>query len=202
MAHRARIASALLALVLLGGCDGAGTAEGPAQPVPAAGVPEFSGPWAAEFSRTYAGATSDFVREALADERISDAEHARAVEAFTTCLAEIGIEFRGFDTQNGGYSTSTAPHGQDTHELVSGCEASSGYGDIGMLHDVVTTNPENLDMPTLIAQCLVREGVVPAGYSGSDYDTDAAQWYADPEGLPDELAESLLACTHDPSRGG
>ncbi len=160
-------------------------------------APAFTGPFAAEFAAAYGSASSDFVRGALADEQISDAEYAEMTEGFRRCLADAGIEFGGFDAA-GGYTTSIAPGGGDTHAIVSECVSSSGQDAIGMLRDVMAVNPQNLDVPTMMAECLVREGAVPPGYRAEDYVQDSSGRFADPSGLSPELVDSLTACSADP----
>ncbi len=161
-------------------------------------VPDFSGPYAAEFAETYRSASSDFVRSALEDEQISDAEFAEMTERFRQCLADEGIEFMGFDGD--GYQTSLAPpHGGDTHEIVSGCATESGQDAIGMLRDIMTVNPEHRDIPAAMAECLVGEGVVsPPGYGADDYDADMAGRFADPANISQELKDALISCSRDP----
>ncbi|NTW40278.1 MAG: hypothetical protein HGA44_10400 [Cellulomonadaceae bacterium] len=160
-------------------------------------VPDFSGPYAAEFAESYQSAESDFVRRALEDENISDAEYAEMTERFRQCLADVGITFKGFDS-TGAYSTTLAPNADDTHELVGTCVTESGQDAIGLLRDLISVNPQNLDTATIMAECLVREGVVEPGYGPDDYTTDSTGRFADLEALPADLAEAVESCSSDP----
>ncbi|WP_024286742.1 hypothetical protein [Cellulomonas sp. KRMCY2] len=185
--------------LLMAGCAGSGDGpeEGPADPETAVAVPDFSGPYAAEFAESYRSADSDFVRQALADEEISDAEYAEMTERFRTCLDEVGITFNGFNS-DGSYSTSLAPNSDETHDLVSECVTSSGQDAIGMLRDIMAANPTNQDASTIMAECLVREGAAPPGYGADDYVADIEGRFADLDGLPTEVREALVTCSDDP----
>lgn len=162
-----------------------------------AAVPDFTGPYAADFAASYQSAESDFVRQALADEEISDAEYAEMTELFRQCLADVGITFNGFDS-TGAYSTSLAPNEDDTYDLVASCVTSSGQDALGLLRDIITVNPENLDTTAIMAECLVREGVVPPDYGADDYVADATSRFADTENMPEELSDAFIMCSNDP----
>jgi hypothetical protein len=160
-------------------------------------APTFDGPWAAEFAEYSAGAPNDFVRTALADGEISDAEYAEMTERFRSCLADAGITFHGFQP-DGAFSTSLAPDGLDTHEAVNGCAGPSGQDSIGLLHDIMLGNPDNIDAATAIAACLVESGEVPTSYTADDYRMDRDGRFGDTETLDTHLAEVLGACMTDP----
>lgn len=160
-------------------------------------VPDFSGPYAAEFAETYRGAESEFVREALSDEEISDAEYAEMTERFRKCLEGVGITFNGFD-ETGAYTTTYAPNRDDTRDLVDQCVRESGQDAIGLLRDIMSVNPENRDMAEVMAECLVREGAVAPGYGAEDYVADTQSRFADRELLSDELETALTSCSTDP----
>jgi hypothetical protein len=191
--------SALTLLLLTAACGS--TASEEQQPEGTSGsavdVPDFSGPYAAEFAETYRSADSEFVRLTLADEQISDAEYAEMTELFRQCLADVGITFNGFD-ETGAYSTSLAPNPDETRALVDGCGAETGQDSVGMLRDLLAVNPQNQDMATLIADCLVREGVVEPGYGPDDYAADNEGRFASRATLPEDLAAALETCSADP----
>ncbi len=73
------------------------------------------------------------------------------------------------------------------------CEAASAYGAVALYYRI-RRNPQNKDERELMAACLVRKGVVPAGYSATDFQRDTR---AQP---PPSYLESAaaLACSADP----
>jgi hypothetical protein len=198
-APRPGLASVLALLPPLLAACAVPAATSPTVPEAAAtvGAPHLDGPWAAEFAEYYAEAPNDFVRTALADGNISDAEYAEMTERFRSCLADAGITFHGFQP-DGAFSTSLAPGGLDTHDVVNGCVGPSGQDSIGLLHDVMAANPDNIDAATAIAACLVESGEVPASYAADDYRADLDGRFRDAEALDGRLAEVLDTCMTDP----
>lgn len=185
---------AVLGLVTLTGCS---PARGAAPGADDNGAPHFKGPYATEFAHVFAKTKSEFVRKVLADEQITDAEYAEMEERFTTCLDGVGITFDGFQP-DGSYHTSPAPNGGDTKAIVDKCSMDSGATEIGMLHDIMAVNPDNQDLPTLIAKCLVGTGKVPADYSRDAYESDLQGRFANPATLPTDLRAALETCSSDP----
>lgn len=194
------VAVALAAPVLVG-CGSSTIARGPdgdtAITTSQGASPEFEGPYAAEFTEFYSSARSDFVRTVLADGIITDAEYAEMTERFRSCLADQGITFDGF-RQDGSFTTSLAPGGGDTHEVVTGCAATSGQDVVGALHDLMTANPDNVDAAVAITTCLVDSGEVPATYTAKDYKSDREGRFRDTEQLEPALAQALDVCMTDP----
>lgn len=136
--------------------------------------PKFEGPWASEFAKDYASADSEFVRGALRDGKISEQEYSEMTTRMNKCLKDDGITFSGFD-QSGGYTTkfpqSMGP--SRANELTNQCSKTSGESTIGALYHLVQANPNNIDVPSAIAACLVARGVVSAGYTGKDWTREA-----------------------------
>lgn len=160
-------------------------------------IPSFSGPYAADFERVYTETESAFVRDALMDEEISDAEFSEMTARLTTCLADNGIEFGGYD-EDGAITTSLAPNPDDTHDIFTECSKTSGEAAIGALYSVTRRNPDNLDVATITAECLVKTGAVPPQYDADDYTADTAGRFSDFGSLDPELQEALTTCSLDP----
>lgn len=194
------VTASLVMMSFLGACgaaeDDMAAAPSPAGPSDSA-VPEFTGPFAAEFEQAYRDTASDFARGVLADSVITDAEHAEMVELFTTCLAGKGIAFTGYNA-DGGLTTSSAPNPEETDALIDECSATSGEDAVGFLHDIMRTNPENRDWATIGAECLVEAGVVPADYGAEDYSQDNEGRFVELDTLPTDLQEALRSCSVDP----
>jgi len=193
------VTATLVVVGALGACGSVAGDGAAGQPPPGAtgGVPEFTGPFAAEFAQTYRDTDSDFARGVLEDGTITDAEHAEMVELFTACLAGKGIVFKGYNP-DGGFTTSSAPDPEETDALIDECSASSGEDAVGSLHDIMRTNPENLDWATISAQCLVEAGVVPPDYDAAAFSQDNEGRFAELDTLATELQAALRACAADP----
>lgn len=162
---------------------------------PSSSAPDFGGPWAAEFADMYARATTDFERAALADELISDPEHAEMRSRFTECLSSFGGTEISF-SPDGAFSV-TMPDGADEEKFnddVSECSDVAGESTIGALHSWISRNPANLDESTIMAACLVRSGAVDASYSAREYSEDL-----ETDTLPvDVMSPEFGRCNADP----
>jgi len=190
------IAPFAVLVLLLAGC-----AASDAEPVPsftAADGVVFSGPWAKEFSDAYREAKSSFVKRVLKDGKVSDGEFAEMEEQFRSCLADASVGFDGFgfggtvETKNlGGVST------EGNFAALERCSDETGEYPISPLYYQPKSNPQNLDGPTITAECFVKRKVVPPGYSAKDYERDAP---GSTFPFTDEKAgaEALEICTYDP----
>jgi hypothetical protein len=191
-----RISVVATIAVLAAACSGPAEKEQPAETF-SGEVPAFDGPYADEFAQYYRTSTSDFVRQVLADEQITDAEYAEMTTQLSSCLADQGITLNSISPAEG-MNTSLAPNGGDTHAIVDGCSTESGEDSIGALRDFMAVNPDNLDTLTITADCLVKSGTVPPGYSADDLSTDITGQFADVESLSPDLHEAFVSCTADP----
>ncbi|ALJ18685.1 hypothetical protein [Microbacterium sp. No. 7] len=160
----------------------------------AAQGPEFSGPWAAEFSQAYTDAPSDFIRSILAQGEITDANLAETQQLNKACLESAGFS----DVEHfmrGGLSV-TPPKGRsdaDIHDLVRQCSDDSGLTQIETLYTALLINPDNADMDELAVQCLITEQVVEPSFTVADLQS----WYDRDD--PRLLASGVAAnCTFDP----
>lgn len=194
---RAVTTVAVAALLSLVACSTAEQGSTTADRAPAVDQPTFTGPYAAEFTALYRDASSDFVRQVLADETITDAEYAEMAERMRDCLAGEGVIFSGF-ADDGSFSASDAPNGGDTYALVLACGTEAGHDSIGLLHDLMTTNPDNLDVPTIMADCLVRLGAAPAGYDGESYSRDGEHSFDQLRAYAPGADLALSTCSDDP----
>jgi hypothetical protein len=156
-------------------------------------VPTFSGPYASEFEYYFVNATSEFVRAVLEDGEVTDSEYAEMEARFTSCLADEGVEFKGFKP-DGSFDTSNASQG-NTNDIIDVCSESSGHTAIGALHDFMYSNPDNIPPETRMAECLVAAGVVPPDYDADDYSQDMTTRFTDLSALESELYEALRSCS-------
>ncbi|WP_159806695.1 hypothetical protein [Cellulomonas citrea] len=174
-------------LILLGGCsaDGhpaAGPSSGSAATAAGHGgsqlpegaeIPAFSGTWAAEFERAYRASTSDLQRQVLRDGRVTDQEMVALQDDFRSCLESQGFTGVTFDDK-GGFQFKASDASDDTavNSQVTACQDNS-LGQVSTLFYSMQRNPANEDELEIMAACLVRQGLAPAGYSAEDYGRDA-----------------------------
>ena len=136
--------------------------------------PEFTGPWAEFISTAYSEAKSDFAKEVLRDGKVTESEVSEMKSRFEGCLTDKG--FTDFEYyKNGGYAVRypagvTEKKGQ---ELERACSESSGEDAISGVYFQMIRNPDNLDENKIIAECLVRNGVVEKSYSAKDYQKES-----------------------------
>lgn len=164
---------AALVVAVLAGCTtsplgsvGGGTADGTGGSRPL----DLDGPWADAFAQAYERASTDEQRAILADGVVTDAEYAQVHDAFARCLADVGYEVT-FLPSGGMTIEGGAPDAPDSvlQDLVGTCD-DQHVGDVDYLYEQVSRNPENLDEWTIMADCLVREGVVPPSFGRADYE--------------------------------
>ncbi|QIM18290.1 hypothetical protein G7066_05815 [Leucobacter coleopterorum] len=137
-------------------------------------VPDFSGPWATNFSAAYAAAESDFERSVLEDEKITDQELAETLDRFTTCLEAYGhYDIKIKEDSSFTFQSPENAESKETEKQVTQCSAESGEQHISSLHAFIRINPDNLDVDTIMAACLVKKGAVDPSYSAADFALDA-----------------------------
>ncbi len=163
-----------VAALSLAGCSSPSATAGPSRP-PATSAGAFSGPWADEFADALGRTTSPKQRVILADGVVSSAEYAEAHADVTACLADSGYSISyhdggGFDVQR---TTGSTPDSESErlNSRVESCEREYD-SDISFLYETTTRNPDNVDTRPAVVGCLVRERLVPPGYTVRDFDAD------------------------------
>lgn len=154
-------------------------------------VPKFTGPWADEFTAAYQEATTDMQRRVLCDGTITAQEMAELQDAFGECLEGAG--FTGVNFRSDGGFGFTIPKGvtdEQQKATVTRCEGPT-IGTLDLLYNGMRQRPDNQPIGEAMAQCMVRMGIVPAGYSSADYvrDSMAGKFSGDPK---------FSACIRDP----
>lgn len=152
------------ALGLLSGCVPVNSTDSVVQPDPYAGM----------FEQALSETTDSVVRDILADHRITDAEWAEVKSRFERCALGAGFTAIQWDGDDGAYGASGGSGDNDAKlKQLDVCEASAGYTWVSRIRNSIATNPSNIDPMKLMADCLVRLGVVAQGYSADDYARDA-----------------------------
>jgi hypothetical protein len=159
----------------------------------------FSGLWADEFDRVYREAKTTSGRQALADGQVSEAELVELKTAYVQCLESLG--FTNISIGQGGAMTLNPPPDilrdpDAVNALVAQCGAASTDWDaIVALQFQIRGNPDHIDLDVIMAQCLVRVGLKPEGYTAEDYRADSNS------GVIDTYYNNVkfLACNDDPA---
>ncbi|MDR1450702.1 MAG: hypothetical protein LBI84_11010 [Propionibacteriaceae bacterium] len=163
---------------------------------------DFTGPWANEFRRAYEKASDPLARSILRDGKVTEEEAAQTGVSFQGCLEGVG--FTGVVIEDDGSMTVVPPPAmKDDFEAYNSLvqECDGGWRDIFYLYSYVKGNPDNVDVAQIMAECLVRIGLRPAGYTAADYWSDFSGDALDyPWGSPEELM--FRACNSDPAHAG
>lgn len=152
-----------------------------------AGEPSHDGPFAAEFAQAREYARSDFQREVLADDVITDEEFREVRQRYIDCVTDAGMH--AIANLRGDYEFSPAPTGdQIAEELRCSDETIRG---VESLYSLVKVNPMNEDFSELTATCLRQQGVVESEFTGQDWDrfvnVFAAAYNAEATASPSDL---------------
>lgn len=120
-----------------------------------------------EFEEARAKA-NDFQFAILKDNKITDAEYLEAQDRYVDCMAGHGFTITA-DGIGNGYTY--LYNLEDSNAINVGIECDrSTIGPIESLFFLVRDNPNKENMPDVYARCLVKAGVAPAGFTGSDLD--------------------------------
>jgi hypothetical protein len=184
--HRATVATViggLLAMFTIGVAVGGATLEpthdaGPVPYIPAAQtykgpVPNFTGPWAAEFSLAYRSTTSTLAHKVLAKGVITTADHNQLSDAYIACMAQHGFTATvdGPGGQ-GSMSPSAGKHLTESAMNVAVGACDDGFAQVSALNYEILRNPQHLNENDIMVACLVREKVAPSTYTTADYAAD------------------------------
>lgn len=134
----------------------------------AAGMPEFSGPFASLLAQIWQESDSDYVRQVVQDGVVSDQEWAETSARLERCLTDKNIKFLGF-REDGAYGYKGNGSNDQTQEVLSRCEKESGETWINMLRLAQTNNPNNEPPEVAVRECMIRLGVVDKSYSSKDF---------------------------------
>ncbi len=188
------------ALLLAGAAAGCAPAESSPRE---AGTPEFSGPYAEEFRKTYKKTTDPELRSFLEDGKITEAEAQAVVERLRSCLAEHGITLEKRD-ENGSAAIlpEDGPASEETRARIGECSERSGDFSVLPLYYSMKRDPQKQITTETLVACLVRTGVVPEGFTVEEYESGGIDAYHPPEVLYEpagaETLERIKTCHSDP----
>lgn len=135
--------------------------------------------WAAEFDEARQIYPAAFPQAAFADNHISDAELQEAKQRFISCMDAAGFPGTTFDERGIRSIPNLGQTDAQYAEADNACDDETGLMMILYLHKEPRQNPDNIDWGILIADCLVRKGVVEAGFSAADYNAATDRMEAD-----------------------
>lgn len=111
-------------------------------------------------------AASEFERNVLADGDITRSEYEEAVERFVRCAADRGVAITPVK-QGSRYSYEMATSA-DSDQVALDCSVGTTQ-QIESLYGELVSNPTNGDYDQLVADCLVRSGLAPEGYTKEEF---------------------------------
>lgn len=140
-------------------------------------VPAYQGDWAGDFDRTYRKAKTAKQRQILTDGKITEKEMRSLYDDLGTCLADSGFTEYSYELDG---SLSYRPPKDTPDSTVDsvhvGC-AKKHIGEVDLLFNKMRRNPDRHDEHKAMAECLVREGLAPKGYTKADYLRDSPNAY-------------------------
>ncbi|RLP71852.1 hypothetical protein D9V32_15970 [Mycetocola tolaasinivorans] len=125
-----------------------------------------SGPYAAQFEQARKGAVTDFQREVLKDNVITDDEFRETRERYIRCLADAGI--KAVANPDGSYDLASAPSAAE--EVAERRCTDETTGSIEALYNSMRSNPKNEDLSAMIPDCLRAQGVVDAAFTNENWE--------------------------------
>ncbi|MDR0488931.1 MAG: hypothetical protein LBG99_05980 [Propionibacteriaceae bacterium] len=173
------------------------------------GEAQTTGPWVAEFEKASAEVLSDLAKAILADGNITDEEILQAKDTLRDCLQASGLTVYKIGT-DGSLDTflpsltgeSVEETGIRAQKLTEVCEKNIDWTTLAGLYNGVRINPNNIDPYVIMAECLVRVGIRPDGYSADDYaqEFETGAFFQEYSSLnPSEDADKFWACNSDPT---
>ena len=151
-------------------------------------VPDFSGPWAAEFAEAYRSTTSDVVHKILAKGSITDQDYAAVSGAYVRCMANKG--FKAQVTGPGGEGTLEG----DGDALAAHNACNGDMAVISALRSSTIRNPQHLDENEIVVACLVKANIAPPSYTAKDYAANLQS-----QKFPYKIdTPGFIQCTSDP----
>lgn len=196
-----RMASVLacsLGLLFAGCVTGVGSTPRPATVAPSGSlaIPES---WKPVVQQRTTQSSSALLAAVVEDGVITESELNSVRTGFVECMAGRGwyVTLQDRDRYDvdltDDQAAKVSPGVDITDKDSKDCERQSGFWAVSFYFGI-RRNPENLDERQIMASCLARKGLVPAGYTSNDFERDTK---TDP--LPAYLdSDGGRACSEDP----
>lgn len=128
-----------------------------------------------DFKHAQEANSSDYVRtvfqNAIKAGEIPYSDYKDSRQKFQSCLEKSGITVN-VTSDDWGLGLIEIATGAGDEAVLAECQSQfDGIGNdsISVLYQRQVSNPDNENMDKLIAQCLVRKGMAPAGFDAQDY---------------------------------
>ncbi len=162
--------------------------------------PVSRGPYFDQIIAASNEAKSDFERQVLSDGTITRAEYEEAVQKLVACAATRGVVVSPVS------KGATYSYEVKTSEVSDAAMRQCSVGTtqvIESLYGEIAKNPTKADYEALIAACLARSGLAPAGYTKSQYLRDRSAGKQGEVVIPefpfDQTDQRLADCEGDPA---
>ncbi len=149
-------------------------------------------PYADEFDEAMKSTDNSFIRSALSDYAITDAEYAEAVENEARCLQDHGFEVQKDPNGRNGIRSRSDISNDEQMKLTQECSEQSGLAEIEPLYWEVKANPHRVDWRAAERDCLVEFGVLEKGTTVEEMD----RWLN--SGEIEQVKDIAYVCSQDP----
>ncbi|MDR0433196.1 MAG: hypothetical protein LBH48_07850 [Bifidobacteriaceae bacterium] len=114
-----------------------------------------------------ANTDSEFVASVLSDYSITEEEYSEVLDKQLACMIERGVEA---DLQSNGNGSKFINYHLETGDEAAKQEVFNECwtlwdGGLGSLYEQILSNPNNEDRYVLTAECLIRVGLAPEGFT-------------------------------------
>jgi hypothetical protein len=143
-------------------------------------INDFKGPYAEElYAQVFNSENKPFLYQIYKDGVVTDEELAESRQMYSECLTDLGYKVE-FDAK--GYETVTSPDTRANLDAAADearskelennraiCSNKSGYLQMTAMYAELKSNPNKEDFYKIMAECLVRHGLAPKGYTKDDF---------------------------------
>jgi hypothetical protein len=143
---------------------GIGALVGLAMSACGSGTSEAPDPWRAEVLNARSQATSDFERAVLSDGQISRAEYEESVHRYVSCMKSSAVDMLAQLQPSGFYAYRSTDYSDAANDTC----AKGTTLLVEALYVARSRNPQRRDEDDLVADCLIRRGLAPKGFSAAE----------------------------------
>jgi hypothetical protein len=138
----------------------------------------------------------------LQDGNITNAEANEIVASYEKCLTDLGFTQVSFKPDGEGQAKNPSGVSNSTaNSEMANCDTNTDFHDVAWLYTQIYGNPQHVDNATIMAECLVRVGIRPSGYTAADYKREMSSSNGPPADMQPGTTggNKLEACTVDPA---
>jgi hypothetical protein len=190
MQHCVRVVLIAVPMALLAACTSSGSRS-------------TNNPYTASIKQAARHATSDFERTVLSDGRITRAEYDEAVHRYVACADSHGVPMTAqLEAPTHAYYIYAVTNPSPADQTIMDSCAKGTTALIESLYTEMVMNPRRTNIFALIASCLVRKGVAPKSYTGSELKGDLDDQFVGAPFNPDSpgVQSRYGACIESPAQ--